>query len=146
MNHVWLGIVAQCFQSERSSDQSLQFLRPTHQNFNFISVSGHFGRIFLSVIHGENIVPLQEHRIDCKFQCQAAAKRSLCSIRSASRTTLAVWMPKKMQRIFVRLAVVSVFSSRVASVSSDLFRFDSKQSLVHFQAVHQTGPFIERIE
>lgn len=146
MNHVWLGIVAQCFQSERSSDQSLQFLRPTHQNFNFISVSGHFGRIFLSVIHGENIVPLQEHRIDCKFQCQAAAKRSLCSILSASRTTFAVWMPKKMQRIFVHLAVVSVFSSRVASVSSDLFRFDAKQSLVHLQAVHQTGPFIERIE
>ena len=43
----------------------------------------------------------------------------------------------------VRLAVVPVFSSRVAGVSSDLFRFDSKQSLVHLQAVHQTGPFIE---
>ena len=35
-----------CFQSERSSGQSLQFLRPTHQNFNFISFSGRFGRIF----------------------------------------------------------------------------------------------------
>ena len=46
----------------------------------------------------------------------------------------------------VRLAVVPVFSSLVAGVSSDLFRFDSKQSLVHLQAVHQTGPFIERIE
>lgn len=34
-----------CFQSERSSRQSLQFLRPTHQNFNFISVSGRFGHI-----------------------------------------------------------------------------------------------------
>ena len=41
-----LGIVVKCFQSERSSRQSLQFLRPTHQNFNFISVSGRFGRIF----------------------------------------------------------------------------------------------------
>ena len=41
-----IGIVVKCFQSERSSDQSLQFLRPTHQNFNFISVSGRFGRIF----------------------------------------------------------------------------------------------------
>ena len=38
--------VFKCFQSERSSGQSLQFLRPTHQNFNFISVSGRFGRIF----------------------------------------------------------------------------------------------------
>ena len=46
----------------------------------------------------------------------------------------------------VRLAVVPVLSSRVASVASDLFRFDSKQSLVHLQAVNQTGPFIERIE
>ena len=43
---IYLGIVVKCFQSERSSDQSLQFLRPTHQNFNFISVSGRFGRIF----------------------------------------------------------------------------------------------------
>lgn len=41
----------------------------------------------------------------------------------------------------VRLAVVPVFSSRVASVSSD-----PKQFLVHLQAVHHTGPFIERIE
>ena len=46
----------------------------------------------------------------------------------------------------VRLAVVPVFGSRVASVSSDLFRFDPKQFLVHLQAVHQPGPFIERIE
>ena len=42
----YLGIVVKCFQSERSSRQSLQFLRPTHQKFNFISVSGRFGRIF----------------------------------------------------------------------------------------------------
>ena len=42
-----VGIVVKCFQSERSSDQSLQFLcvRP-HQNYNFISVSGRFSRIF----------------------------------------------------------------------------------------------------
>lgn len=39
-------LVIKCFQSERSSGQSLQFPRPTHQNFNFISVSGRFGRIF----------------------------------------------------------------------------------------------------
>ena len=37
-----LGIVVKCFQSERSSRQFLQFLRPTHQNFNFLSVSGRF--------------------------------------------------------------------------------------------------------
>ena len=42
----YLGIVVKCFQSERSSRQSLQFLRPTHQKFNFMSVSGRFGRIF----------------------------------------------------------------------------------------------------
>ena len=34
----------------------------------------------------------------------------------------------------VRLAVVPVFSSRVAGVSFDLFRFAPKQSLVHLQA------------
>ena len=46
----------------------------------------------------------------------------------------------------VRLAVVPVFSSRIAGVSSDLFCFDPEQSLVHLQAVHQTSPFIECIE
>lgn len=46
----------------------------------------------------------------------------------------------------VLLAIVPVFSSRVARISSDLLRFDSKQSLVHLQAVNQKGPFIERIE
>ena len=40
-----LGIVVKCFQSERSSNQFLQFPRPPHQNYNFISVSGRFGRI-----------------------------------------------------------------------------------------------------
>ena len=28
---------------------------------------------FLSAFHGEDTVPPQEHRIDCKSQCQAAA-------------------------------------------------------------------------
>lgn len=37
---------------------------------------------FLSVFHGEDIVPPHELRIDCKFQCQSAAKRDLCSILS----------------------------------------------------------------
>ena len=41
-----VGIVVKCFQSERSSGQSLQFPRPTHQNFNFISASSPFSRIF----------------------------------------------------------------------------------------------------
>lgn len=40
----------------------------------------------------------------------------------------------------VRLAVVPVFGSRVARISSDRFRFAPKQSLVHLQAVHQPGP------
>ena len=41
----------------------------------------------------------------------------------------------------VRLAVVPVFGSRVASVSSDLFRFDPKQSLVHLQEHQGHFPF-----
>ena len=60
---------------------------------------------FLSVFHGEDTVPPQELRIDRKFQCQAAAKRALCSILSASWTTFAVWMPKKMYRISVRFVL-----------------------------------------
>ena len=37
---------------------------------------------FLSVFHGEDTVPPRELRIDCKFQCQPAAKCALCSILS----------------------------------------------------------------
>ena len=37
---------------------------------------------FLSVFYGEDTVPPQKLRINCKFQCQAAAKRALCSILS----------------------------------------------------------------
>ena len=44
----------------------------------------------LSVFHGVDTVPPQELRIDRKFQCQAAAKRALCSILSANCTTFAV--------------------------------------------------------
>ena len=101
-----LGIVVKCFQSERSSDQSLQFLcvRP-HQNYNFISISGSFRPDFLSVFLGEDTVPPQELSIGCQFPCQAAEKLTLCSILSASLTTFAVWMPKKMYRISVRFVL-----------------------------------------
>ena len=61
--------------------------------------------VFLSVFHGEDTVLPQELRIDRKFQCQAAAKRALCSILSASCTTFAVWMPKKMYRTSVRFVL-----------------------------------------
>ncbi|MCQ2172786.1 MAG: hypothetical protein MJZ17_08570 [Bacteroidales bacterium] len=37
----------------------------------------------------------------CIFSCQAAVSGVLCSILSASCTTFAVWMPKKMYRISV---------------------------------------------
>lgn len=45
---------------------------------------------FFFVFHGEDTVSPQELRIDCTFQCQAAAKRVLCSILSANCTTFAV--------------------------------------------------------
>lgn len=58
-----------------------------HQNYNFISVSSPFGRIFLSVFHDdEDTVPPQEIHIGCKFPCQAAAKRAIRSILSANCT------------------------------------------------------------
>lgn len=36
----------------------------------------------MAVFHGTDTVPPQELRIDCKFPCQAAAKRAPCSILS----------------------------------------------------------------
>ena len=61
-----------------------------------------FQSIKFPFFYDKDTVPPQELRIDRKFQCQAAAKRALCSILSASWTTFAVWMPKKMYRISVR--------------------------------------------
>ncbi len=60
---------------------------------------------YLSVFHGEDTVSPQELRIGCKFPCQAAAKLDLCSILSASLTTFAVWMPKKIYRISARFVL-----------------------------------------
>ena len=45
------------------SNQSLQSPRPPHQNFNFISASSPFSRIFLSVFHDEDTVPSQSLHI-----------------------------------------------------------------------------------
>ena len=64
--------------------------------FQFYICFRSFRPDFLSVFHGEDTVSPQELRIDRKFQCQAAAKRALCSILPASCTTFAVWMQKKM--------------------------------------------------
>ena len=51
---------------------------------SFLYLFRSFRPDFLSVFHGEDTVPPQELRIDRKFQCQAAAKRALCSILSAN--------------------------------------------------------------
>ena len=62
-----------------------------------------------------------------------------------SRQTHPLFYPVRQLNHSVLLAVVPVFGSRIARISSDPFRFDPKQSLVHPQAVHQPSPFIERI-
>ena len=43
--------------------------------------------VVLAVFHGEDTFPSQVLRIDCKYPCQAAAKRDLCSIPSSNSTT-----------------------------------------------------------
>ena len=72
------------FQSERSSRQSLQFLRPAHQNFNLISSSGRFSLIFCPIFMARIQFPPHELRIDCKFQCQAVALTLASSFRTRS--------------------------------------------------------------
>ena len=52
----------------------------------------------MSVFHGEDTVPPHELRIDCKFQCQAVAKRAICSILSANCTTFTAQLAHR--RIF----------------------------------------------
>ena len=57
-----------CFQSERSSRQSLQFLRPTHQNFSFTSVSGRFGRIFCLFFMARRQFPHRRFALAASFR------------------------------------------------------------------------------
>ena len=56
---------------------------------------------FLSILNDRGAVPLGKHFSMCMFSFQDAASCALCSILSASCTTFAVWMPKKMYRISV---------------------------------------------
>ena len=56
-----------CFQSERSSRQSLLFLHPTHQNFNFISVSGCFDRIIYLFFMAEIQFPRKSSALTTSF-------------------------------------------------------------------------------
>ena len=73
----YLGIVVKCFQSERSSRQSLQFLRPTHQKFNFISVSGRFGRIFCLFFMARIQFPLMNSTLTQVFASDNRQTRAL---------------------------------------------------------------------
>lgn len=74
--------------------------------FQFYICFQSFRPDFLSVFHDEDTAHPQEIRLGCQFPCQAADKLTLCSILSASLTTFAVWMPKKMYRISVRFVLV----------------------------------------
>lgn len=93
-------IVVKCFHSERISNQCLQSPRPPHQNYNFISVSGSFVRIFLSVFHGVDTVfpnmwnkvnelshenlPQQQIVTSSFHQCQQGSASSQCQCHSSN--------------------------------------------------------------
>ena len=57
---------------------------------------------FSSVSSGRGAVSLRKHFFMCMSSSQADADFARRSILSASCTTFAVWMPKKMYRISVR--------------------------------------------
>ena len=69
--------------------------RPIHSisasdssKFQFYIYFWSFRPVFLSVFHDEDTVPPQELRIDCKFPCQAAAKRAFHRSRPHSGESL----------------------------------------------------------
>ena len=93
-------IVVKCFQYEQSSGQSLQFPHPTHQNFNFISVSGRFVRIFclffmariqsppnmgnkVNELSRENL-PQQQIVTSSFHQCQQGSASSQCQCHNSN--------------------------------------------------------------
>lgn len=101
--------------------------------FQFYIYFRSFRSDFLSVFHGEDTVPPQELRTGCKFQCQAAARRALCSNLSAGWTTFAVWMPKKIYRIsgrVSRLDLIPVSFSSFPFLREDITLQSSRQDVV----------------
>ena len=85
-----------CFQSERSSSQSLKFLRPTHQNFNFISISGRFIRIFC---------PFFMARI--QFPHKSSALTASFSVRQSPNAPFVLSCPPTAPRLPLNLHIVA---------------------------------------
>ena len=94
-----LGIVIFCF--DRSSRLIPSISTFGSPNLRFYISFRSFRPDFLSILNDRGAVPLGKHFSMCMFSFQDAASCALCSILSASRTTFAVWMPKKMYRISV---------------------------------------------
>ena len=70
-------------------------------SFRFYISFRSFRPDFLSIVYDRGAVPLGKYVSMCMFSFQEAANCALCSILSASCNTFAVWMPKKMYRIYV---------------------------------------------
>ena len=96
-----LGIVVFCFCFDRSSRlvPSVSAFSPSNLRF-YISFRS-FRPDFLSILYDRGVVPPWKHFSMCMFSFQEAASCALCSILSASCTTFAVCMSKKMYRISV---------------------------------------------
>ena len=86
------------FKSERSSRQSLQFLHPTHQNFNFISFSGRFGWIFCLFLMVKMPLPHKSSAFTASFRVRQPPNAPFALACPPTATTFAVWILKYATR------------------------------------------------
>lgn len=83
-----------CFQSKRSSRQSIQFLHSTHQNFNCISVSGRFGWIFCLFLMVRMQLPHKSSAFTESFRVRQPPNAPFALACPPTATTFAVWILK----------------------------------------------------
>ena len=94
-------LVVKCFQSERISNQSLQSPRPPHQNYNFISVSGRFSRIFCLFFMTRIQLPRKNSTLaEVSGSGSRQTRHSFYPIRQLPAT---MSLPNKKHRISVRV-------------------------------------------
>ena len=93
-----LGIVVFWFCFDRSSRLVPSVFSFSQSSLYFYISFLSFRPDYLSILYDSGVVPLWKHISMCMFSFQASTRCALCSILSATCTTFAVWMSKKVYK------------------------------------------------
>ena len=133
-----------------AADQSLQFLRPTHQNFSFISVSGRFDRIFCPFFMAriqcsaltESFRVRQPSNAPFVLSCPPAGPRLPCGCRRRCKgfPSASSWPSP-----FGGRSALSVSRTSLPSQSPSLWQAPFGQGLSPFSSHRTDGLFLRKM-